>query len=191
RRRRRAAARPRAVADAHTAAAGVHRARERRGRVTERERLPGARPLPARGTRFSVWAPFARRVELRLVLPDEVLPLEELSDGWYAVDAPPVEPGRRYGYQLDGSDPLPDPASAAQPDGVHGLSAVVDPAFPWSDHSWPGVPLDEVVLYELHVGTFAPEGTFDAVCPRLDALAKLGITMIELMPVAQFPGNRN
>src|SRR5204862_5596025 len=83
------------------------------------------------------------------------------------------------------------PASASQPQGVHGPSQVVDPHFAWIDAHWFGIPLRDYVLYELHVGTFSSEGTFDGVIPRLDALKDLGVTAIELMPVAQFPGERN
>ncbi len=113
------------------------------------------------------------------------------GDGYFAAVADDVAPGRRYRYALDGGEPVADPASAWQPDGVHGPSAVAAIAFGWTDAGWPGVPLDELVLYELHVGTFTPEGTFDAVIPRLAELRELGVTAIELMPVAEFPGGRN
>jgi maltooligosyltrehalose trehalohydrolase len=100
--------------------------------------------------------------------------------------------GTRYRYRLDGDRAWPDPCSRAQPEGVRGPSEVVDAgAFPWSDGGWRGVALRDLVLYELHVGTFTPEGTFDAVIPRLPALRELGITAIEVMPVATFPGERN
>jgi maltooligosyltrehalose trehalohydrolase len=103
-----------------------------------------------------------------------------------------VTPGNRYGYRIDGRGPLPDPVSRSQPDGVHGLSEVVDPnAFRWRDASWRGVSLADLVIYELHVGTFTPEGTFDAAAARLPELRALGITAVELMPVAEFPGRRN
>jgi len=102
-----------------------------------------------------------------------------------------VRPGTRYRFRLDGGRPLPDPASRWQPEGVHGPSAVVDPRFEWDDAEWTGVPARELILYELHVGTFTPEGTFDAIRGRLESLRALGITAIELMPVAQFPGERN
>ncbi|MCZ7525999.1 MAG: malto-oligosyltrehalose trehalohydrolase [Acidimicrobiia bacterium] len=102
-----------------------------------------------------------------------------------------MAPGNRYRYRLDGDRELPDPASCSQPEGVHGPSAVVDPEFPWSDAGWSPPPLPRWVLYELHVGTFSPEGTFDGVVPHLDRLADLGVTAVELMPVAEFPGPRN
>jgi len=110
---------------------------------------------------------------------------------WSAL-VPNVVAGDRYGYRIDGGDPLPDPVSRSQPDGVHGLSEVVDPTqFEWQDDNWVGMSLPDFVIYELHVGTFTPEGTFDAIIPRLGQLAALGVTAIELMPVAEFPGARN
>ncbi len=100
-------------------------------------------------------------------------------------------PGTLYRYCLDDQTERPDPASRFQPQGVHGASEVVDTNFAWSDSGWFGIPLERYVLYELHVGTFTPQGTFDAIIPRIHELRELGITAIELMPVAQFPGNRN
>ncbi len=100
--------------------------------------------------------------------------------------------GDRYRFRLDGGEPLADPASGWQPDGVHGPSAVVDARrFRWTDDGWRGVELPDTVLYELHVGTFTPEGTLDAAAGQLDRLAALGVTTIELMPVNAFPGERN
>ncbi len=110
--------------------------------------------------------------------------------GYHVAFVEGIGGGARYRYAL-GADLLPDPASRAQPDGVHGDSEVVEPDFAWSDHAWHGFPLADYVIYELHVGTFTPEGTFDAAIARLDDLAELGITAIELMPVAEFPGGRN
>ena len=151
----------------------------------------GARPLPGGGCRFDVWAPGAGSVAVELLDPDADADLEPSGDGYFGAVVVGVQPGRRYRYRLDGGELLPDPASALQPDGVRGPSAVVDPAFPWTDDGWRGLPLDRFVLYELHVGTFTPEGTFDAIVPRLAELAELGITAIELMPVSQFSGGRN
>ena len=100
-------------------------------------------------------------------------------------------PEARYGFRLDGSDLLADPRSPRQPDGPSGLSHVYDHAvFGWTDDGWRGVPVPGAVLYELHVGTFTPEGTFDAACARLDYLRDLGIDIVEIMPVAAFPGRR-
>jgi maltooligosyltrehalose trehalohydrolase len=138
-----------------------------------------------------VWAPAARRVAVELRDHDVKAELEPSGDGFFGAVVDRVGPGNRYRYRLDGGEPLPDPASALQPGGVHGPSAVVDPAFRWSDAGWRGVPLRRLVLYELHVGTFTPEGTFDAIIPRLSELAALGVTAIEIMPVSQFPGGRN
>ena len=151
----------------------------------------GARALPGGGCRFDVWAPDAERVAVELLDPGATAALEPSGDGWFGAAVDGVDPGRRYRFRLDDGAPLPDPASGFQPDGVHGPSAVVDPAFGWTDGGWRGVPLDRLVLYELHVGAFTPEGTFDAIVPRLADLAELGVTAIELMPVAQFSGERN
>jgi len=142
--------------------------------------------------RFIVWAPLRQKVEVHLLAPQErLLSLERDEQGYYQGIAEGVEPGSLYFYRLDGLQETPDPASRSQPQGVHGPSQVVDPYFPWEDRSWFGLPLQQYIIYELHVGTFAPEGTFDTIIPYLDELLDLGITALELMPVAQFPGNRN
>jgi maltooligosyltrehalose trehalohydrolase len=143
------------------------------------------------GSEFLVWAPRVRRVALRLCgRTGPPIPLEPCGAGYFRVEVPGIGPGDRYLYRLDGDRELPDPASGLQPDGVHGASVVVDPSFPW-DESWTGLPLARYVFYELHVGAFTPEGTFDAVVGHLRRLRELGVTAIELMPVAQFPGRRN
>jgi maltooligosyltrehalose trehalohydrolase len=111
--------------------------------------------------------------------------------GYYEVEVDGLAPGQRYFYRLDNGPDRPDPASRWQPDGVHGPSALVDPAFGWSDERWTGIDPADMVLYELHVGTFTAEGTFDAVIGELPRLTDLGINAIEIMPVAQFPGGRN
>jgi maltooligosyltrehalose trehalohydrolase len=153
----------------------------------------GATARPGDRTDFAVWAPLADRVEV--VLDDRVEALTADALGYHAGTVDGVVPGDRYRYRLhrEGEDPIEraDPASRWQPDGLHGPSAVDDPDFPWTDVAWRGRPLRDQVLYELHVGTFTPEGTFDAIVPRLADLAELGITTIELMPVWQFPGERN
>jgi maltooligosyltrehalose trehalohydrolase len=157
-------------------------------------RLPiGAAPT-ADGVHFRVWAPASARVEVVVYGPDaEALhSLEAEGDGYFAGTVPGLGAGARYKYRLDERETYPDPASRSQPDGVHGPSEVVDPAaFRWSDEAWRGRPLEELVLYELHVGTFTPEGTFDAAVERLDEVAELGVTAIEVMPIANFPGSRN
>jgi len=139
--------------------------------------------------RFRVWAPQARSVEVDL--QGRRVPLEPREHGYFEALVDGVEPGARYFYSLDAGPGRPDPASRFQPEGVHEPSAVIDRRFDWRDEGWRGIPLEDHILYELHVGTFTPEGTFEAVIPHLDRLADLGITAVELMPVAQFPGRRN
>lgn len=140
---------------------------------------------------FRVWAPFRDSVAVHIVSPhDQVIPLQK--DEWgYWQETVKADPGTLYVYQLDGSLERPDPASHYQPEGVHGSSQVVDHHFDWADNSWQGIPLKDLIIYELHVGTFTPEGTFESIIPRLSYLQDLGITAIEIMPVAQFPGSRN
>lgn len=142
---------------------------------------------------FVVWAPEAGRMSVRIVSRHErTVPLRRSERGYWCAEVEDVRHGARYFYRIDDRIDRPDPASRWQPEDVHGPSAVVDhTAFGWTDAGWRGMPLDRMVMYELHTGTFTPEGTFDAVIPRLDALGRLGITTISLMPVAQFPGNRN
>ena len=146
------------------------------------------------GIRFRVWAPESRQVDVVLARPDEEhsYSLDRDRDGAFSGVVSAAAPGDRYRYRLDGGPPLPDPASRWQPDGVHGPSQVVDPnAFAWTDVGWTGRELADIVFYELHVGTFSPEGTFAGVAARLGAIAELGVSAIELMPVADFPGSRN
>jgi maltooligosyltrehalose trehalohydrolase len=144
--------------------------------------------------RFRLWAPAAR--DLTLVLQDgrakgEHRPTRD-PDGVFDLVVPGAHAGDRYGYVMDGRGPLPDPASRFQPDGVHETSQVVDPrAFEWTDGGWKGHSPTEIIVYELHVGTFTSEGTFAGVEARLPYLADLGVTAIELMPVADFAGSRN
>lgn len=143
-------------------------------------------------TSFLVWAPFRKRVEVHIVEPQEqILPLDKDEQGYFRAVADGVPAGSLYFYRLDGHSEYPDPASRFQPRGVHGPSQVADPDFPWEDAEWPGLTLQDYVTYELHAGTFTPEGTFDAAVKYLEELKDLGITAVELMPVAQFPGSRN
>jgi maltooligosyltrehalose trehalohydrolase len=148
--------------------------------------------IPGReGTRFRVWAPEVQRVELVLD-GGPTLELERGGDGHHQQLVPGVGAGARYCYRLDGRGPFPDPASRRQPEGVHGPSEVIDPSsFRWTDGGWPGLDPAALVAYELHVGTFTTEGTFAAAAGRLAALRDLGVTAVELMPVAAFPGQRN
>ena len=142
--------------------------------------------------RFLVWAPHARTLELRLLgEPERSLPMTRGERGYYELLLDDVPAGARYLFRIDGDRDRPDPASRFQPDGVHQASAVVDPEFDWSDGDWSGIPLQEYITYELHVGTYTPEGTFAAAAEHLPELRELGVTAIELMPVAQFPGGRN
>ncbi|MFG1850503.1 malto-oligosyltrehalose trehalohydrolase [Actinomadura geliboluensis] len=139
-------------------------------------------------TRFTVWAPAADRVEV--VVGGTGHPMEARPSGWWEASVADAGHGTDYGFVLDGSDEvLPDPRSPWQPNGVHGQSRVYDHGrFAWTDQHWHGRPLPGSVLYEMHVGTFTPEGTFDAATDRLDHLVALGIDAVELLPVASFPG---
>lgn len=143
-------------------------------------------------TRFRVWAPQASDVELRITYPQRfAVAMHQLGAGYWEVVPGNAPPGTRYLYRINGRLNRPDPASRFQPDGVHGPSEVVNAEFHWQDRAWWGLPIEQCVLYELHVGAFTPEGTFDAIIPCLEYLRDLGVTCVELMPVAQFPGERN
>lgn len=153
--------------------------------------MPFGTEMLSEGVRFRLWAPGAERVDLCLEggVP---LPMQAQDAGWYQLDTTQASPGSRYRFRIDGEMEVPDPVSRYNPDDVHGHSEVVDPAgFAWRDQDWRGRPWEDVVVYELHVGSFSPEGTFAGVEARLDALVELGVTAIELMPVAGFPGRRN
>ena len=143
------------------------------------------------GVVFRVWAPARRTVEV-LVDGRRPLAMTRQSDGTFEVTVPGLVAGVRYQYRLDGERHRPDPTSRYQPDGVHGPSVAVDPRdFAWTDQSFRGRDLADHVIYELHVGTFTRTGTFEAIIPHLPQLVDLGITAVELMPVAEFPGSRN
>jgi maltooligosyltrehalose trehalohydrolase len=153
----------------------------------------GARPQADGSTVFRVWAPLAERVEVK-VLGEEprTFPLEASGEGVFEGRVLGVSAGADYFYVIDGGRERPDPVSRSQPAGVHGPSRVVEPGeFVWTDEDWKGIALKDYVVYELHAGTFTPEGTFEAVIPKLAHLKSLGITAVELMPVAEFPGSRN
>jgi maltooligosyltrehalose trehalohydrolase len=145
-------------------------------------------------TRFRVWAPKAHTVKVHLISGKDpgTVPLLEEENGYFARSIADIGDGDRYFYQLDQGPLRPDPVARFQPEGVHGASQVVDPSlFDWQDGGWGGIPLERYVIYEIHVGTFSREGTFEGAIPNLDYLLELGITAIELMPVSQFPGSRN
>jgi len=157
-------------------------------------RLPFGANVVDDGVEFRVWAPASRSVDVVIYGPDAeaVHPLAAEEDGWFAAIVPGVGAGARYKYRLDEKDAFPDPASRSQPDGVHEASEVVDPStFRWTDEGWGGVSADDLVIYEVHVGTATAEGTFDALIGRLDEIAALGATAVEPMPIAEFPGHRN
>ncbi len=152
----------------------------------------GAVYLDDHRCRFTVWAPLAQQVTVHIVAPqDRVAPMQRDERGYFHATVEDVAPGSRYVYCIDDGKERPDPASRLQPDGVHQASQVVDPAFAWADAHWNGILLRDYVVYEVHVGTFTPDGTFDAIIPQLPQLKELGVTAIELMPAAAFPGERN
>jgi malto-oligosyltrehalose trehalohydrolase len=149
----------------------------------------GAEAVAGGGVRFRLWAPGAKSVDL--ALPGKSISMKA-NDGWYEHVEPQAGPGTRYRYRIDNELLVPDPASRFQPEDVDGPSEVVDPqAYKWAAHAWTGRPWTEAVLYELHVGAFTPEGTYAAAAKKLKALVDLGVTAIELMPLADFAGKRN
>ena len=159
-------------------------------------RLPvGAEVLPVRGVHFRVWAPRCRTVTVVFANPRRgnigSLPLDSEDDGYFSGTEPQAGHGTLYSFRLDDHDFLyADPASRSQPDGPEGPSCVIDPArFEWTDAGWPGVRIEGQVIYEMHVGTFVPEGTWEAAERQLPELADLGITLVEVMPIADFPGS--
>jgi maltooligosyltrehalose trehalohydrolase len=155
----------------------------------------GAEALPEGGVHFRVWAPRRKRVALYLEAEDggkpQTIEMEQETGGYYSLHSEAARAGSLYSFRLDEDDYLyPDPASRFQPEGPHGRSCVIDPnSFQWTDDDWPGASLHGQVIYEMHVGTFTDEGTWHAASRELEELAQLGITVIEMMPVAEFPGN--
>ncbi|MGH9059639.1 MAG: malto-oligosyltrehalose trehalohydrolase, partial [Acidimicrobiales bacterium] len=146
------------------------------------------------GATFSVWAPGHERVEVEV---DEAtqgvrrVPMTAVGGGWWLAPVDHAGPGTGYRFSVDGGPPRPDPRSRWQPDGIDGPSALVgDDGFAWSDHAWEGARLASAVVYEMHVGTFTEGGTFDAAIEHLDHLVDLGVTAIEVLPVAEFSGDR-
>jgi maltooligosyltrehalose trehalohydrolase len=152
----------------------------------------GATFLGQARTGFTVWAPFREQADAHVISPrEQVIPMLKDNEGYFRVIADGVSAGSIYKYRLDRKSEYPDPASRFQPNGVHGPSQVLDSQFQWEDDKWSGLPLQEYIIYELHTGTFTPAGIFDEIISHLERLAELGITAVELMPVAQFPGSRN
>jgi maltooligosyltrehalose trehalohydrolase len=145
------------------------------------------------GVRFRVWAPSARNVTLVLEGCEHAhVSLEAEADGYFSATVPGIGPGALYRYCLDEHGPYPDPCSRFQPAGPHGPSMVVDPnAYAWHDSGWPGVEMKGQVIYEMHIGAFTHEGTFDAAARHLEDLGDLGVTTLEIMPIAEFPGRWN
>lgn len=141
---------------------------------------------------FNVWAPKAKHIHLVVQNSGESHKMQPKDFGYWWLKLENVSPGLRYKYQIDGKESFPDPASLSQPDGVHKPSEVVDlKDFDWTDQGWKNIPLKEMIQYELHTGTFTPEGTFAGIRSKLDYLKELGVNTIELLPVSQFSGKRN
>ena len=150
---------------------------------------------PAGGVHFRLWAPQARRVDLCLTAESagkKPMPMVRQADGWFALHHQAAKPGDLYQFMINGDLRVPDPASRRQAGDIHGPSVVCDPQqYIWHDAGWQGRPWEDAVIYELHVGAFSPQGTFKAITERLDYFVQLGITAIECMPIAQFPGEFN
>lgn len=156
------------------------------------KRKLGAQYKKGRACEFTVWAPEAKSLSISILHPEQKnVPLSPEEFGYWSAVVDGVEPGTLYFYNINGEKQRPDPASQSQPEGVHGPSEVVQHDFAWTDQSWKGIALKDMLLYELHTGTFTPEGTFEAIIPKLDHLLELGINAIEIMPISQFPGSRN
>jgi maltooligosyltrehalose trehalohydrolase len=154
--------------------------------------MPFGTALQDGAVRFRLWAPGQRQVSLLLAGRDDAIPMVAQDDGWFELTTADAQAGSRYHFQLDDGQNVPDPISRFQPEDVDGPSLVVDPAgYQWQHPDWQGRPWHETVLYELHVGTFSQEGTYDGLRRRLDHLVELGVTAVELMPLADFLGTRN
>ena len=151
----------------------------------------GAEFTPTGEVRFRLWAPAASSLDLVLEGREQPLPMNSVGDGWYELLLDRIAPGTAYSFALPDGKRVPDPASRHQQTDVNGASIVVDPAaYVWQNTTWKGLPWNEAVLYELHVGAFTEEGTFRSAIAKLDHLVNLGVTAIEIMPVADFPGDR-
>lgn len=163
------------------------------GATTFRHPMPFGAEWRRDGVRFRLWAPAARAIEVVLGADgSRSLAMDAAGDGWFETVVADAGAGLQYRFRVDGGITVPDPASRFQPDDVHGPSAVVDPgAYSWKHPDWRGRPWHEAVIYEAHVGAFSPEGTFEGLRRRLGHLVDLGVTALELMPIADFPGRRN
>jgi maltooligosyltrehalose trehalohydrolase len=154
--------------------------------------MPFGAALRDDGVRFRLWAPGQRQVSLLLDGRDEAIPMNAEADGWFDLTSADAQAGSRYHFQLDDGQKVPDPISRFQPDDVHGPSLVVDPRnYAWRHPDWQGRPWHETVLYELHVGAFSEDGTYDGLRRKLDYLVGLGVSAVELMPLSDFLGMRN
>ncbi len=152
----------------------------------------GAAYLKNNTCRFNVWAPFATTVQVVFKDKEELVNLEKDTIGYWKITIPEIDAGTLYKFRLNCEKEFSDPASRSQPEGVHSWSQVVNAdSFAWNDQDWKGLSIEQMIIYELHVGTFSDKGTFDAVIDKLDHLKELGINSIEIMPISQFPGNRN
>ena len=141
-------------------------------------------------TSFRLWSPFHEWIGLKID-GRAAIDMQRDADGWHMATVADAKAGSRYSFVLPDGLEVPDPASRHQPDDVHGPSEVIDPKFPWNEGDWAGRPWEEVVIYELHIGTFTQEGTFLAAIERLDHLQWLGVTAIQIMPISDFPGRWN
>ena len=159
--------------------------------IEEKLTRVGAEYLGQNRCRFRVWAPELASLELRLLNGNRRIRMEQTGRGYHEASISDVEPGERYFIRLPNDKERPDLASRSQPEGVHGPSQVVAQDFLWNDHGWRGLALEDYIIYELHVGLFTTDGTFEAIISEIDYLVQLGITALELMPVGQFPGRRN
>lgn len=155
--------------------------------------IPGVKYFGNNTCSFSLWAPHAKNVQIQFVGPGrkQNISMDRNDLGFWYREVENIAPGSQYFYKLDNLVRRPDPASHFQPKGVHGPSAVVDHNFAWKEKGFSGIPLEKMIIYELHTGTFTEEGTFDGIIKRLKELKYLGVNSLEIMPVAQFPGERN
>lgn len=154
----------------------------------------GANFFPDGKVKYKVWAPHCKEVEVKIIrgIKTFTFPLRKIERSYFEGQMNVVAEGDLYQFILDRKKERPDPASRFQPKGVHGPSALVNPvSFKWRDRAWKGLPFEDLIFYEMHIGTFTPEGTFEGAVKKIPYLKKTGITCVEMMPIAQFPGKRN